>query len=111
MSDRTKVSLGIVLLVLLIAAPLSAASVSEAETPTPAATLESFGTMVCEIIINEAGEVQTFCPDGFADDAAEAAENDCFSRGGYAVDISVSCFYLGGGYWRYRLEYGCEGVR
>ena len=48
MSNRPKLGLGIALLALVIAMPLSAASVPVAETSAPAALLESFDAMVAD---------------------------------------------------------------
>ncbi|WP_420632801.1 hypothetical protein [Candidatus Palauibacter sp.] len=110
MLDRTKVSvsLGIVLLALIIAVPLSAASVPEAETPTPAATLEFFGaTLACTIFTDTGGETASNCTE-IANEIADAIAAECEEDGGELGHFDmVSCFHLGGGYYQVRVEASC----
>lgn len=82
MSNRPKIGLGIVLLALVIAMPLSAASVPATEMSAPTVLLESFDAMVAdsEIVTSEESCYLFECDE----DDREWARNKIRSRCGWA---------------------------
>lgn len=108
MLNRTKVGLGIVVLALIVAAPLSAASTPETGTPTLASTFESVGaTVACTIFTDAGGATASNCSE-IANEIADAIAAACEEDGGALGHFDmVSCFHLGGGYYKVRVEASC----
>jgi len=85
MSNRPKIGLGVVLLALIIAMPLSAASVPVTETSAPTALLESFSAKVAHssIAMSEASCEMFGCTESDRDWARKKIREECGWVGGY----------------------------
>lgn len=108
MLNRTKASLGAVLIALIVAIPSSSASATETETaPMPSIALELIDTMACTTFTDAGGETAAGCEE-IANQIADAIAAACERHGGALGHFDmVTCFHLGGGYYYVRVEASC----
>ncbi len=90
MSNRPKIGLGIALLALVMAMPLSASSVPVAETSAPTVLLESFDAMVAdsEMVTLEESCYLFDCDEDDREWARKKIRSKCGWVGGY---MEISC--------------------
>lgn len=91
----------------VFAFPLTAASEVESEAGEFAVpTLEAADntTMACGAV----GAMVFFCPDGVEEAASQAAAWECGQHGQVVDELTIDCWHLGGGYWRYTATVSCK---
>lgn len=123
MLTRAKAGLGTALAALVMASPLSAASVLENEAMKASSLMVTFSATDTQVGFRpqlgdhsvavestplpcESGGavVALSCPENVRDEAVDQAAEEC---GGLLLVTYVGCTYLGGGWWAFTVEGYC----